>query len=293
MSNTVFDDTFKTIIEKMPELVIPMVNEVFGKSYSYKEKITKLATEHKRGEGSILADSVFSICSCIYHLECQSYNDSTMALRMAEYDFSVAIDNAKKENGIYVMRFPKSAVIYLRHNKTTPDELLVNVIFPDESEHLYTIPTIKLQDYKTDEIFEKDLLMALPFFIMKYEKELQSIASNSDKKEVFLNEFRELMIRLKNSDIITDSESVYNDLVSLMKYIADYELEYYTDLKKEVDDIMGGKVLELPSDKLKEQRAEGKLEEQIEVYKKCIARGMSKEEALDISGLPEDKIPND
>ena len=135
--------------------------------------------------------------------------------------------------------------------------------------------------------------MALPFFIMKYEKELQSIASNSDKKEVFLNEFRELMIRLKNSDIITDSESVYNDLVSLMKYIADYELEYYTDLKKEVDDIMGGKVLELPSDKLKEQRAEGKLEEQIEVYKKCIARGMSKEEALDISGLPEDKIPND
>ena len=42
MSNTVFDDTFKTIIEKMPELVIPMVNEVFGKSYSYKEKITKL-----------------------------------------------------------------------------------------------------------------------------------------------------------------------------------------------------------------------------------------------------------
>ena len=124
MNNTVFDDTFKTIIEKMPELVIPMVNEVFGKSYSYKEKITKLATEHKRGEGSILADSVFSICSCIYHLECQSYNDSTMALRMAEYDFSVAIDNAKKENGLYVMRFPKSAVIYLRHNKTTPDELL-------------------------------------------------------------------------------------------------------------------------------------------------------------------------
>ena len=69
--------------------------------------------------------------------------------------------------------------------------------------------------------------MALPFFIMKYEKKLQSIASNSDKKEVFLNEFRELMIRLKNSDIIIDSESVYNDLVSLMKYIADYELEKF------------------------------------------------------------------
>ena len=60
-----------------------------------------------------------------------------------------------------------------------------------------------------DDIFEKDLLMALPFFIMKYEKELQSIASNSDKKEVFLNEFRELMIRLKNSDIIIDHSPSY------------------------------------------------------------------------------------
>ena len=135
--------------------------------------------------------------------------------------------------------------------------------------------------------------MALPFFIMKYEKELQSIASNSDKKEVFLNEFRELMIRLKNSDIITDSESVYNDLVSLMKYVADYELEYYTDLKKEVGDIMGGKVLDLPSDKLKEQFAEGELKKALEVYKKCIDDGMSKEKALYFSGLPEDKIPKE
>ena len=135
--------------------------------------------------------------------------------------------------------------------------------------------------------------MALPFFIMKYEKELQSIASNSDKKEVFLNEFRELMIRLKNSDIIIDSEPVYNDLVSLMKYVADYELENYADLQKEVDDIMGGKVLELPSDKLREQFAEGELKKALDVYKKCISRGMSKEEALDISGLPKDKIPKE
>ncbi len=79
----------------------------------------------------------------------------------------------------------------------------------------------------------------------------------------------------------------------IMKYVADYKLENYADLQKEVGDIMGGKVLELPSDKLKEQRAEGKLEEQIEVYKKCIADGLSKEKALFYSGLPEDKIPKE
>lgn len=31
--NTIFDDVFRTMLEKMPELVIPLINEVFGKSY--------------------------------------------------------------------------------------------------------------------------------------------------------------------------------------------------------------------------------------------------------------------
>ena len=29
--NTIFDDVFRTMLEKMPELVIPLINEVFGK----------------------------------------------------------------------------------------------------------------------------------------------------------------------------------------------------------------------------------------------------------------------
>ena len=60
---------------------------------------------------------------------------------------------------------------------------------------------------------------------------------------------------------------------------------------------MGGKVLELPSDKLREQFAEGKKEGKeeglLEVYNRCISEGMTKEMALKISGLPEDKIPTE
>ncbi|MBE5968852.1 MAG: hypothetical protein E7242_01330 [Lachnospiraceae bacterium] len=293
MNNTVFDDTFKTIIEKMPELVIPMVNEIFGQKYSYNEKLTKLVSEHRRTESTTIADSVFSIRERIYHIECQSYDDSTMAIRMAEYDFSIAIDNVVKVHGCYVMRFPQSAVIYIRHTASTPDELVVQVIFPDESKHLYRIPTVKLQNYTLDDIFEKDLLMVLPFFIIKYEKDLKDIASNQAKKHKFLEEFSNLMVRLKDSKITKDFDAIYSDLISLMQYIANYELDDFGDLKKEVGDIMGGKVLDLPSDKLREQFTEGKINKALEVYKKCIARGMSKEEALDISGLPEDKIPKD
>lgn len=32
-NNTIFDDVFQTIKEKMPELTIPLINEIFGTDY--------------------------------------------------------------------------------------------------------------------------------------------------------------------------------------------------------------------------------------------------------------------
>ena len=34
--NTIFDDVFRTMFEKMPKLVIPVINEVFHTSYNRK-----------------------------------------------------------------------------------------------------------------------------------------------------------------------------------------------------------------------------------------------------------------
>lgn len=42
-----------------------------------------------------------------------------------------------------------------------------------------------------------------------------------------------------------------------MRKVADYELSPYFDLREEVGAVMGGKVLPLPSDALREARAEG------------------------------------
>lgn len=33
-SSTIFDDVFRTIAQKMPYLLIPLINEVFGTAYS-------------------------------------------------------------------------------------------------------------------------------------------------------------------------------------------------------------------------------------------------------------------
>ena len=50
-NNTIFDDVFRTMIEKMPELVIPLINEVFGTNYPADIPIIQQRNEHQTEEG--------------------------------------------------------------------------------------------------------------------------------------------------------------------------------------------------------------------------------------------------
>ena len=51
MNNTIFDDVFRTMIEKMPYLAVPLINEVFHTSYPEDVKITQLRNEHQKEDG--------------------------------------------------------------------------------------------------------------------------------------------------------------------------------------------------------------------------------------------------
>ena len=64
-NNTIFDDVFRTMLEKMPQLVIPVINEVFYTSYSDKETIVQHRNEHHTKSGEIITDSYLIPVSCI------------------------------------------------------------------------------------------------------------------------------------------------------------------------------------------------------------------------------------
>ena len=90
----------------------------------------------------------------MYHIECQSVNDHTMAIRMFEYDAMIAIENAvAKEKGIFKIFMPKTCVLYVRANETTPKNHQVVVVFPAGNEHTYQIPCIRCDEYSIEEIF--------------------------------------------------------------------------------------------------------------------------------------------
>lgn len=76
-SSTVFDDVFRTMLERIPEIMIPLINEIFSTDYPDNEPITQLKNEHFTKSGVSITDCVLGIREKHYHLECQSTPDRT------------------------------------------------------------------------------------------------------------------------------------------------------------------------------------------------------------------------
>ena len=250
MSSTIFDDVFRTMVEKMPYLAVPLINEVFHTSYPENVEITQLRNEHQQENGEIITDCCLKIGGKLYHIECQSVDDTTMAIRMIEYDFVIAIENVQKERRRYRMELPKSCVLYLRSGNNTPDFLEVEIILSDDSMLLYRGPAVKLETYTKDDIFEKDLLMLLPFYIMRYEKDIHEISENPELFQQLLNEYEEIRVNLERELSGANKSKWYMDLNKLIIKISDYICQNEEKVRKGVDEIMGGKVLELESERL-------------------------------------------
>ena len=282
--NTDFDDVFRTIVEKMPQLVIALINEVFKTKYQNDVEFMQLRNEHMEEEGKIVTDSIFVIGSKTYHIECQSFDDDTMALRMIEYDFAIALDNPIKDGRTFEINFPESCVLYLRNTKNTPDVLEVKVNLPGEKSFVYECKTIKLANYTSSDIFEKHLLLLLPYYIMNYESQKKAIEEDADKLNALLDEYRNIA-KLMQEELLEEDKSVlYTDLSNLIIRIANHVFSDNEKVKKGVADIMGGKVLQLESERIREEKS-------VDIAKKMLLRHKNTyEEIAEDCGLTVDFI---
>jgi ribosomal protein S15P/S13E len=189
---------------------------------------------------------------------------------MVEYDFMIALVDRRRRDDAERIKFPRSCVIYLRTTATMPDEETLEIEMPDGQVILYRVPILKLRDYTIDEIFEKNLLILLPYYIMNYEKELSKIAKNEEKSQVLLAEYRNI-VKMLEERTKDDQTGLFYDMMQLMRRLVDYMLRKQCNLRERMCEEMGGKVLRLPSDELREERELG-----VEIgLKKGISQGIS------------------
>ena len=247
-SSTIFDDVFRTMLEKMPQLAVPLINEVFGTSYPEDVKIIQKRNEHQTKKGRIITDSHLLIANRIYHIECQSTDDSTMVIRMIEYDFAISLEQVQKENGRYRMYFPQSCVLYLRGIKKR-DTISVELVMPNGDTVEYTVPVVQVQEFTCDDMLRKRLLFLLPYHVIKYEQE-KDLDTDSEKWKEFLDECKKIESYLEENFLEKGNEKSYRDMIELIIRIADHVFRDNEKVRKGFGNVMGGKVLELESDKL-------------------------------------------
>ena len=271
-SSTIFDDVFRTMLEKMPQLAVPLINEVFGTSYPEDVKIIQKRNEHQTQNGRIITDSHLLIANRIYHIECQSTDDSTMVIRMIEYDFAISLEQVQKENGRYRMYFPQSCVLYLRGTKKR-NTISVEIVMPDGNTVEYTVPVVQVQKLTCDDILQKHLLFLLPYHVIKYEQE-KGLDTDSEKWKELLDEYAKIEKYLEENFLEKGNEKTYRDMVELIIQIADYVFRGKEKVRKGFGDVMGGKVLELESDRLIKKGLEQGLEQG---FKRGVEQGIAME----------------
>ena len=252
-NNTIFDDVFRTMVEKMTYLIVPLINEVFHTSYPEDVEIVHLRNEHQLEDGELITDARLLIGDKVYHIECQSTDDTTMANRMFEYDFAIAMESRRKAGRKFFVEFPRSCVIYLRTTKNTPDVEEVEMKLPDGQVCEYRVPTVKVERYTKERIFEKNLLMLLPFYVMRYEDTAHTIGEDSEKLQGLLKEYENIRINLEKELSIAGRSELYTDLNKLIVKISDYIFRKEEKVRRGVDEVMGGKVLQLESERLREE----------------------------------------
>lgn len=247
--NTVFDSVFKTMVHKAPRLLIPFINEVFGRSYPDGCTIVQFNSEHEGRKGTIIDDSVFRLQDKIYHVECQSTPDSNMVVRMIEYDFAIALEDALNRGKPYRLEFPASCVLYLRHNSAMPDVLSMEVALPNGGSFDYEVKVLKAQLINKEELFQKRLLILLPYYLMRYEHMLASISKDDEQTARLVAECTELRMNLAEATLGKGDALLYEELTELIIRVADYLTQAYEVLQKKVRAAMGGEVLELLNDR--------------------------------------------
>ena len=69
-NSQIFDDVFRSMEEHTPELMIPLINEVFKTNYPENTVITRLGDKRHLLQSLVETDSCLGIGSRRYHFEC-------------------------------------------------------------------------------------------------------------------------------------------------------------------------------------------------------------------------------
>ena len=258
----IYDGAFRTILNDCRKLIIPVINEIFGETYTGEEEIRFFPNEHfidqqDEADKERITDTNFTVFGKTpkkYHVECESsLPDGKITIRLFEYDAQIALDEGEVTEETLTVTFPNTAVLYLRTYKKTPDKMKYVIVTPGGTVQ-YDVPIMKVQTYSLDDIFEKRLLMLIPFYIFSHEKGFPEYNSNEEKLAELKAEYREILARLdglEQQGVIGAFDK--RTLIDLSGDVIHEIAQKYQNVQKGVGDMMRGALIETSARRLKNE----------------------------------------
>ena len=258
----VYDGVFRTILNDCRKLIIPVINEIFRENYTGDEEIKFFPNEHfieqqETANQKRITDTNFTIIGKTtkkYHLECESsFPDGRMTIRLFEYDAQIALDEGEVTEETLTVTFPNTAVLYLRTRKKTPDKMKYVINTPGGTVQ-YGVPIMKVQTYTLNDIFEKRLLLLIPFYIFSHEKHFEEYNSNEQKLEELKAEYQEILSRLDGLEQqgmigAFDKRVIIELSGDVIKEIA----KKYENVQKGMGDMMRGAMIETEAGRIRNE----------------------------------------
>ncbi len=257
----IFDSVFKTLLQRFPRLAAYLINEVFHTQYAEDEMIVQGRNEYHDADNKVINDSTIRIRDKIYHIECQSTRDGMMIIRMIEYDFKIALEETRnllmdelkkkpkeREKSLPIFQFPRSCIVYVRPGLEKQNALKMEIVMPDGQKVLYKIPVVQAHSFSKEEIFKKKLLILVPFYILRYEKEIRN--GRNEILDRIWQEYTYIREQLINEGNTLGEPRLFYDLALLVQKILDHVGEGNKKYKERMDGFMGGVILEMESDKI-------------------------------------------
>ena len=298
ITGTPYDDAFRTMLVDCIRLVIPVVNEVFGKHYSGDEEIIARPNEHflarHDSEEKRITDGNFTIKGDVdenYLFECQSTPDSNMLIRIWEYIVQIDVERGSVLTNRMVIRIPHAAILYLRSTASIPDTMEV-VIEASTGSTSFPVPVLKIQNYTLDAIFERKLFFHLPFYIFTHEGEFERHKDDAGWLEVLRAEYADMLRRLDEAVEQNLLSSYYRrTIIDMTKKVLESITAKYDKIREGVSSVMGGQVLEHEAktifrEGIKEGEQRGRQEEREAISVKLFNIGMPVEQIAEVAGVP-------
>ncbi len=149
---------------------------------------------------------------------------------------------------------------------------------------------MKSQQYTLEAIFEKNLLLLIPFYIFSHESQFDEYEKDKTKLKSLQKEYEQIKNKLEellNQEAI--SEYTRCTIIDMSNKVLEHIAVKYNSVKEGVKAVMGGKVLEYEAKTIIREGIEQGIEQGENKLSKLIATLMENGRSQDVIRVTQDK----